>query len=94
MEVASYFRLRSSTGPHVSRSGLQGFDVLHLELFTPPWILAQVAIGIDIAQAFCGASISMKRAFFWYLECPDYVCCFKCLYFNRHTHGGRYTLFR
>ena len=31
-------------------AGLQGFSVLHLELFTPLLIIAQVAIGIDIAQ--------------------------------------------
>ena len=52
-------------GPMFIVAGLQGFDVLHLELFTPLLILAQVAIGIDIARAFCGVSIgSMKQAFF------------------------------
>ena len=95
-KLFAYFRVPSAPllGPMFLVAGLQGFDVLHLELFTPLLILAQVAIGIDIAQAFCGVSIgSMKRAFFcWCLECPDYVCCFKCLYLNRHSHGGRYTL--
>ena len=66
-KLFAYFRVPSAPllGPMFLVAGLQGFDVLHLELFTPLLILAQVAIGIDIAQAFCGVSIgSMKRAFF------------------------------
>tara|TARA_B100001093_G_scaffold128936_1_gene121468 strand:- start:2053 stop:3084 length:1032 start_codon:yes stop_codon:yes gene_type:complete len=51
-------------GPMVLVAALQGFGVLQLELFTPLLILAQVAIGIDIARAFYGVSISsMGRAF-------------------------------
>jgi len=66
-KIFAYFKVPSAPllGPMFLVAGLQGFDVLHLKLFTPLLILAQVAIGIDIARAFCGVSIgSMKQAFF------------------------------
>jgi membrane AbrB-like protein len=66
-KLFAYFKVPSAPllGPMFLVAGLQGFDVLHLKLFTPLLILAQVAIGIDIARAFCGVSIgSMKSAFF------------------------------
>ena len=65
-KLFAYFRIPSAPllGPMFLVAGLQGFDVLHLELFTPLLILAQVAIGIDIARAFCGVSVaSMRQAF-------------------------------
>jgi membrane AbrB-like protein len=66
-KLFAYLKVPSAPllGPMFLVAGLQGFDVLHLKLFTPLLILAQVAIGIDIARAFCGVSIgSMKQAFF------------------------------
>ena len=66
-KLFAYLKIPSAPllGPMFLVAGLQGFDVLHLELFTPLLILAQVAIGIDIARAFCGVSIgSMRQAFF------------------------------
>lgn len=51
-------------GPMFVVAGLQGLNVVHLQLFTPLLILAQVAIGIDIARAFCGVSIGSMRAAF------------------------------
>ena len=51
-------------GPMFLVAGLQGSNVVHLKLFTPLLILAQIAIGIDIARAFCGVSLgSMRLAF-------------------------------
>lgn len=60
-----FFKVPSAPllGPMFLVAALQGFGFVHLELFTPLIILAQVAIGIDIAQSFFGVSIaSMWRA--------------------------------
>ena len=62
-KVFAVFRVPSAPliGPMFFVAALQGFDILHLKLFTPLLILAQVMIGIDIARAFCGVSIGSMR---------------------------------
>lgn len=76
-KIFSHLRVPSAPllGPMFLIASLQGFDLLHLELFTPLLIFAQIAIGIDIARSFNGVSISsMRKAFFAGLTSVFIMC--------------------
>ena len=51
----------SLLAPMFMVTALQASDVLHMQLFTPLIIVAQVIIGIDIARSFNGVSLRAMR---------------------------------
>lgn len=64
--IGTWLRIPSASllAPMFMVTALQASDVLHMQLFTPLIILAQVIIGIDIARSFNGVSLkAMRRPF-------------------------------